>query len=35
MADEIDEATRAEVEAQDGQDPEDVAPTFDPDGGDA
>ncbi len=35
MADEIDEATRAEVEAQDGQDPEDVVPTFDPDGDDA
>lgn len=31
---EIDEATRAEVEAQDGWDPEDVAPAFDPEGGD-
>lgn len=31
---EIDEATRAEVEAQDGHDPEDVAPAFDPEGGD-
>lgn len=31
---EIDEATRAEVEAQDKADPEDVAPTFDPEGSD-
>lgn len=30
MADEIDEATRLEVEAQDTCDPEDVAVPFDP-----
>lgn len=33
MAD-IDEKARAEVEAQDKADPEDVAPTFDPEGSD-
>ena len=31
---EIDDETRAEVEAQDTLDPDDVAPTFDPEGSD-